>query len=156
VEAANVALDVNAQNSTMFWVTVAIAGALALLLLFWRGATTVQNTAAKEAAGAVTAAHTDAGSGGDGKTAVPQSAVALASKAVQPRARWSLKGDVLTDPLFLASTVLSVAFAVAAAWAIYTANSGWGSDPVTDVFAVVSALLSAAGLRSLIASAAGK
>lgn len=172
IESTNVALNINAQDSTMFWWTAIVAGLLVLILLFWRGATTVQGTAAKEAAShlqaADTAAKADAEAAGAPAAAVAKpaagaatlevsaEAVTAASKALQTRGGRSLSKEVVTDPLFLATTFLSTAAAIAAAWAIYAANTGWGSDPVTDIFGVVSGILAAAGLRSLIASAAGK
>jgi hypothetical protein len=154
----------------MFWWTAGVTGILVLFLLFWRGATTVQSEAAKDAAGHVQAADVEAkadaaaagranptaAAGGAATLEVPAAAATAASKALQTSARWSLRKDVITDPLFLVSTILSAGAAVAAAWAIYSANTGWGSDPVTDIFAVVAGILSAAGLRSLIATAAGK
>jgi hypothetical protein len=58
--------------------------------------------------------------------------------------------------MFYVSTVLAVFAAIAASWAVYAANTGWGADPITDGIALVSAVLSAAGFSSLIATAAGK
>jgi hypothetical protein len=61
-----------------------------------------------------------------------------------------------SDPFFWLSTIVSAAFAVAAAFTIYSQNTAWGSDAAVDAFAVASAVLSAAGFRSLLASGAGK
>ena len=69
---------------------------------------------------------------------------------------WTTRDEVLTDPFFWVSTGLAAAFAVAAAATIYAQNSGWRADPVVDAFAVVSAVIAAAGFRSLIATAASK
>lgn len=148
----NLALNLNAQNETMFLSTLIVSGVLVLFLLFWRGAATVQSDTAKGVAAEVDHAGVTA----EGVLEVPAKVAPSAEKAVQTRARWSLKTEVLTDPMFWAGTVLSTAAAVAAAWAIYAANTGWGASPVTDVFAIVSSIVAAAGFQSLITSAAGK
>ena len=148
----NLAFNLNAQNEAMFLLTLIVSGVLVLFLLFWRGAATVQSDTAKGVAAAVDHASVT----GEGVLEVPAKVAPTAEKAVQTRARWSLKTEVLTDPMFWAGTVLSTAAAVAAAWAIYAANTGWGASPVTDVFAIVSSIVAAAGFQSLITSAAGK
>jgi hypothetical protein len=152
IEPANVVLNINAQNETMFWATVSITGLLVLFLLFWRGATTAQGEAAKQAASEVKGADASPG----GVLDVPAQAAIPADKALRPKARWALRKDVVFDPLFWISTLLSTAVAVGAAWAVFSANTGWGGDPVADIFALASAILAAAGFRSLITSAAGK
>lgn len=148
----NLAFNLNAQNETMFLSTVIVSGVLVLFLLFWRGAATVQSDTAKGVAAEVD--HADVTP--EGVLEVPAKVAPTAEKAVQTRARWSLRTEVLTDPMFWAGTVLSTAAAVAAAWAIYAANTGWGASPVTDIFAIVSSIVAAAGFQSLITSAAGK
>ncbi len=148
----NLAFNLNAQNATMFLWTLVVSGVLVLFLLFWRGAATVQSDTAKGVATAVD----HAGVTPDGVLEVPAKVAPTAQKAVQTRARWSLKTEVLTDPMFWAGTVLSTAAAVAAAWAIYASNTGWGASPVTDIFGIVSSIIAAAGFQSLITSAAGK
>jgi hypothetical protein len=147
----NLAFNLNAQNETMFLLTLSVSGFLVLFLLFWRGATTVQSDTAKGVASEVDHASVT----NEGVLEVPAKVAPSAEKAVQS-ARWSLRTEVLTDPMFWAGTVLSTAAAVAAAWAIYAANTGWGASPVTDVFAIVSSIVAAAGFQSLIKSAAGK
>jgi hypothetical protein len=148
----NLAFNLNAQNEVMFLWTLVVSGALVLFLLFWRGAATVQSDTAKDVAAVVD----HAGVTPEGVLEVPAKVAPTAEKAVQARARWSLRTEVLTDPMFWAGTVLSAGAAVAAAWAIYAANTGWGASPVTDVFAIVSSIVAAAGFQSLITSAAGK
>jgi hypothetical protein len=148
----NLAFNLNAQNETMFLSTVIVSGVLVLFLLFWRGAATLQSDTAKGVAAEVD--HADVTP--EGVLEVPAKVAPTAEKAVQTRARWSLRTEVLTDPMFWAGTVLSTAAAVAAAWAIYAANTGWGASPVTDIFAIVSSIVAAAGFQSLITSAAGK
>jgi hypothetical protein len=154
IEATNVALNINAQDQSMFLWTAIPTAILVLFLLFWRGAVTVKNQAARSAAADVAAAAgaaAAAGGAGAVQVAAPTATAATNAQA----STWALKWEVLMDPLFWATTILSAAAGFAAAWAIYAANTGWGSDPVTDIFAVVAGILSAVGLRSLIASAAG-
>jgi hypothetical protein len=79
-----------------------------------------------------------------------------AQKATQPNARWKLRRAVLSDLGFWLSTLASAAFALAAAFTIYSQNPSWGADPAVDAFAVGAAVLAAAGFRSLIATTAGK
>jgi len=146
------AFNVNAQDETLFLITLSVAGALVLLLLFWRGATSIQSDAAQNVA---TQVH-NADANPQGVMELPANAAIPARTATQPNARWSLKKNVITDPLFWAGTLLSSAAAIAAAWTVYTSNTGWGSDPVTDVFGIISTIIAAAGFQSLIATAAGK
>jgi hypothetical protein len=61
-----------------------------------------------------------------------------------------------SDPYFWLTPVISVGFALAAAFAIYSQNTSWGVDAAVDAFAVFSAILAAAGLRSIFATGAGK
>jgi hypothetical protein len=152
IESTNVALNINAQDESMFLWTAIPTAVLVLFLLFWRGAVTVKNQAARSAAADVAAAAAAAAAGA-AAVQVPAD-TAMAARNAQA-STWALKREVLMDPLFWATTILSAAAGFAAAWAIYAANTGWGSDPVTDIFAVVAGILSAVGLRSLIASAAG-
>jgi len=151
---ANLTINANAKDGTLFKITLAIAGILVFVLLVWRGATTVQTDQAKQVAATVRDA-TVAGGTITGLSSA-QTLQDTATKSVGARARWNLKGAVLTDPFFWLSTLISAAFALAAAFTIYSQNTAWGSDPAVDAFAVASAVLAAAGFRSLLASGAGK
>lgn len=148
---ASLTINANAKDLTLFEITLAVAGILVLFLLFWRGATAVQTDQAKEVAGAV---H-DASAAG-GTAAMPADIKAKATAAVGENARWNLQREVWTNPFFWVSTVVSSAFALAAAFTIYSQNTAWGADPAIDAFAVASAVLAAAGFRSLLATSAGK
>jgi len=149
---ANLTINANAKNRTLFRITLAISGTLVLVLLLWRGATTVQTDAAKTVAAAVSKATVDGGT----ITGLTSDLQTPAAKAVGDKARWKLRRAVLTDPFFWLSTIISAAFALTAAFTVYSQNTGWGADPAVDAFAVASAVLSAAGFRSLLASGAGK
>jgi hypothetical protein len=146
----SVAFNLNAQNRA-FFLTVLIASALlTLFLLFWRGAARLQSDNAKAVVADVNSSLTE------GASVVSQKAAADAQKPLEAGQRFALKGEVLRDPMFWVGTVLSTVAAIAAAWAIYSANSSWGVNPVTEAFAIVSAVLAAAGFQSLLTSAAGK
>jgi hypothetical protein len=146
---STVTLNANAKNWTAFWITVVLSGLAVFFLLVWRGATAKQSDATKEVADAVSAAP-------GANLAVTADLKAKAENSVGKRARWKLRRDVLKDPFFILSTIISAAFAVAAAFTIYSSNTAWGSDLAVDCFAVASAVLSAAGFRSLLATGAGK
>jgi hypothetical protein len=152
---ATLTLNANAANETLFWITVLGSGAVVLLLLVWRGATTKQSDKTKEVAAAVSTAPVDPDNQNN-LTGLGKGLQETAQNSIGPKARWNLRSDVLRDPFFYLSTVISAAFAVAAAFTIYSSNTAWGSDPAIDAFAVASAVLSAAGFRSLLATGAGK
>jgi hypothetical protein len=149
---ATMTINANAKDGTLFVITLTLAGILVLFLLVWRGATAVQADQAKEVADAVRKAPAE----GETGAGVPAAVKEKAATVVGDRARWNLREDVLTNPFFWVSTVVSAAFAVAAAFTIYSQNTAWGSDPAVDAFAVGSAILAAAGFRSLLATGAGK
>ncbi len=146
----NVAFNLNAQNQALFLVVLVISAVLILFLLFWRGAATVQSDNAMAVVAEVNSSLTG------GASVVSQQAAADAQKPIQARQRFVLKGEVLRDPMFWVGTMLSTIAALAAAWAIYSANNSWGVNPVTEAFAIVSAVLAAVGFQSLLTSAAGK
>jgi hypothetical protein len=148
---ANMTLNLNAKNGVLFWTTFSISFILVFFLLVWRGATTTQAEKAKDVADAVSKAQPSGA-----LVEVPADVKRDAQAVVKKHARWDLKRDVLEDPFFWVSTGLAAAFAVAAAATIYAQNTGWGADPVVDAFAVISAVIAAAGFRSLIATAASK
>jgi hypothetical protein len=152
IEPATLSVSANAKDSGLFHLVVVIAGILVLFLLAWRGATVTQNDHAKEVARAVS----PAGKAAAGDTTVSADVADMAAKVTAANARWHLKSDTLTNPFFWVSTVVSAAFAVAAAFTIYSQNTAWGSDPAVDSFAVASAVLAAAGFSSLLATGAGK
>jgi hypothetical protein len=148
----NVALNVNAKNGTLALILWFVSGLLVLFLLVWRGLTTVQGEQAKIVANKVMAAPAD-----EQVATVDVDAKEQAAKVVQPQARVKmLRGDALNDPMFWIGTLLSAAAAITVPWAVYASNTSWGADPITDGTALVSAVLAAAGFRSLIATAAGK
>jgi hypothetical protein len=149
---ANLTINANAKDGRLFWITLALSGILVFVLLVWRGATGKQSDVTKQVAAAVSNAPVAGGN----ITGLTEDLKTTASKSVGDKARWNLKRDVLTDPFFLLSTIISAAFAIAAAFTIYSQNTAWGSDPAVDAFAVASAVLAAAGFRSLLASGAGK
>lgn len=148
----NLAFNLNAQDEGMFLATIIVTGLLVLVLLFWRAAATLQSDTAKGVAAEVDNANVTA----SGVLKVPANVAPSAEQAVRTRQRWSLRSEVLTDPMFWAGTILSTGAAVAAAWSIFAANTAWGASPVTDIFGIVSAIVAAAGFQSLITSAAGK
>jgi hypothetical protein len=94
-----------------------------------------------------------AGAGGANAT-VSQEMMDKANKVVG--SRWNFSKDALGNPMFWVSTIVSAALATAAAFTIYAQNTGWGADPPIDAFAVASAVVAAAGFRSLIVTTAGK
>jgi len=146
----SLAFNLNAQNQALFLVVLFVTAALALFLLFWRGAAMVQSDNAKAVVAEVNMSLAE------GTTVVPEQAAADAQKPIKARQRFALKGEVLRDPMFWIGTLLSTIAAVAAAWSIYSANTSWGVNPVTEAFAIVSAVLAAAGFQSPLTSAAGK
>jgi hypothetical protein len=149
---ANLTINANAKDGTLFLITLVISGVFVFVLLVWRGATAKQSDTTKQVAAAVSSAPVDAGN----LSGLSADLKAKATKSVGKRARWNLRADVLTDPFFWMSTIVSAAFGVAAAFTIYSQNTAWGSDPAVDAFAIAAAVLSAAGFRSLLASGAGK
>ena len=98
----------------------------------------------------------DAPAAADGS---PQAVVTEKMKKTAEKAtvtRRKVSRDVLKNPIFYLTTAVSAAVAIGAAVTIYTQDTAWGSDPVTDVFAVATAVLAAAGFRSLLLTTAGK
>jgi hypothetical protein len=152
----NIAFNVNAKDLTLALVLLIVGGFLVLALIIWRGATTVQGEQAKKVAGAVN----DAAEPDTEKATVDKNAMDVAKTTVKSRARVGLLkpkgGEALRDPTFWIGTVVAILGGLAAAWAVYSGNTAWGADPITDGIALVSALLAAAGLRSVVATAAGK
>jgi hypothetical protein len=144
----NLAINANVKNEGLFIVTVIITGVLVFVLLLWRGATTEQKDQAKVVAEEVK--DTPAG------TAVSAETKDMAAKATGDMARVKLSANVLLNPIFWLTTAASAALALGAALTIYSQNTGWGADGVADAFAVATAVLAAAGFRSLLLTTAGK
>jgi hypothetical protein len=154
---ADLSIVVNAKDSMLaFWVLLA-SGFAVFALLLWRGATTVQAEKAKTVASAVAEAPTKPEEAEKSvNVTVHETTVTAATAVNQSQSRLRQWEDVLVDPTFWGGTVLAIAGGVLAAWAVYSTNTAWGADPITDTIALGSAVLSAAGVRSFIATVAGK
>lgn len=142
-----------AKDGNLFAATLGISAIVVFILLIWRGATTEQKDRAKEVAEDVKDARQE--SGGQGAV-VSADTKKKAEGVAGENARVKLSPGVLASPVFWLTTLVSAALALGAAFTIYSQNTGWGADPAVDAFAVASAVLAAAGFRSLLLTTAGK
>jgi hypothetical protein len=125
VEPATLAVTVNKQNGTLFWVGWAAAGLLAGVLLLLQAARTPYDEYVKKNTGGNT----------------------------KPKKLWKAIKETVVDVMgFVLPALIGIALALAAMYQIYAGDPAWGADSLSSVIALVGTAITAAGLGAFISS----
>jgi hypothetical protein len=153
---ADIAIAANAQNASLFWIVLIASGLAVFVLVLWRGLVGNRTVATSDAAKNLAATTKEAVAGaaeGAPAQVTKEHADDIKTKADATEAAPSGKSIGVSEVLI---ALLSTGAAVAASYAVFSDNPAWGDDSIKAAGALVGTMFGAAGLRSLIASAAGK